>query len=219
MPPKRCPECGRFLSNELVASLADTSQPCPRCETPLEADKLVGGSGAARRPSRRQAAPAQPEAAEPAPVEAVTQPPVGGSAVDAVDPVDAAAPVAPAVTSEVGQAPDDAASVAEPPAAVASADAAASIRPPDLDPRQVQDPGEDVLAGWDVGATPEEIAAWRADRRPFPADTVSIAVGAVLGAVIGVVVTERRRALGAALGGVGGIAVVAAVRRLWELPG
>ena len=99
------------------------------------------------------------------------------------------------------------------------ADTAASIRPPDLDPREVQAPGDDVLAGWDVGVTPAEIDSWRADRRPFPVDAVAVAAGAVLGSVLGVAVTERRRVLGAALGGLGGIAAVGAVRRLWELPG
>jgi hypothetical protein len=196
VPPKRCPECGRFLSNELVASLADTSLPCPRCEAPLEADKLVGGTGASRRPSRRQAGPATPSAPAAAPTAAAAP-----AAVAADDH---------SVTEDTGQLVRTAAD---------SAGDAASVRPPDLDPSEVQDPGDDVLTGWDVGVTAEEIGSWRADRRPFPVDTVAVAAGAVLGSVLGVAVTERRRVLGAALGGLGGIAAVGAARRLWELPG
>ena len=208
MPPKRCPECGRFLSNELVASLADTSLPCPRCEAPLEADKLVGGTGGSRRPSRRQARPATP--ATP-----VTDAAPVTDTAPAAAPTAAAAPAAAvtdhhSVTDDTGQLVRTAAE---------SAGDAASVRPPDLDPSEVQDPGGDVLVGWDVGVTPEEVGSWRADRRPFPADAVAVAAGAVLGAVLGVAVTERRRVLGAALGGLGGIAAVGAVRRLWELPG
>ena len=198
MPPKRCPECGRFLSNELVASLAETSLPCPRCDTLLEADKLVGGTSASRRSPRRQTASVEPAAR-----------------------VAAAAPTpqVAAAAGDVRRGADDPGTAVEAPGREAAAEVAASVRPPDLDPREVQDPGDDVLAGWDLGVTPEEIGSWRADRRPFPADTVLVAAGAVLGAVIGVVVTERHRALGAALGGLGGVAAVGAVRRLWELPG
>lgn len=198
MPPKRCPECGRFLSNELVASLAGTSLPCPRCETPLEADKLIGGTSESRRSSRRRASPAEPAAQ---------------AAASAAMPLAAAAAI-----DDQGDA-EDIGPAAETTGREEVADTAASVRPPDLDPREVQDPGDDVLAGWDVGVTPEEIGSWRTDRRPFPADAVAVAAGAVLGSVLGVAVTERRRVLGAALGGLGGIAAVGAVRRLWELPG
>jgi len=198
VPPKRCPECGRFLSNELVASLADTSLPCPRCEAPLEADKLVvGGTGASRRAPRRQASPAAS---------------VAGAAASAATPP-------PTAAATDGQGAADDTGLAAVTVDGGAGDAAASVRPPDLDPSEVQDPGDDVLAGWDVGVTPEEVGSWRTDRRPFPADTVAVAAGAVLGSVLGVAVTERRRVLGAALGGLGGIAVVGAVRRLWELPG
>ncbi|TVP67940.1 MAG: hypothetical protein EA340_09545 [Nitriliruptor sp.] len=177
-----------------MASLADTSLPCPRCETPLDADKLVGGASPARRPPRRQASPAAP-----------------------VAPVAPAAPAARAAASAAAATGDTPPAAATGDEGVAGTDA--SIRPPDLDPREVQAPGDDVLAGWDVGVTPAEIDSWRADRRPFPADAVAVAAGAVLGSVLGVAVTERRRVLGAALGGLGGIAAVGAVRRLWELPG
>jgi len=52
VPPKRCPECGRFLSNELIGRLAEEQLSCPRCETPLTADTVVGGSpSGATRPS------------------------------------------------------------------------------------------------------------------------------------------------------------------------
>lgn len=37
MPPKQCPECGRFLKKDLVASLTSDPTPCPRCATGLTA--------------------------------------------------------------------------------------------------------------------------------------------------------------------------------------
>jgi hypothetical protein len=40
--PLRCPECGRFLSNEFVQGLIAEPGPCPRCETVLDADQFHG---------------------------------------------------------------------------------------------------------------------------------------------------------------------------------
>ncbi len=37
MPPRQCPECGRFLKNALVEHLAEAAQPCPGCATVLTA--------------------------------------------------------------------------------------------------------------------------------------------------------------------------------------
>ncbi|MFO7776852.1 MAG: hypothetical protein R6V28_00705 [Nitriliruptoraceae bacterium] len=168
MPPKRCPECGRFLSNELVASLASSSVPCPRCDTPLSADSVVGGARGGQR--------SQPSAT--------------------------AAAVGSAAVVEVEEQP---------------ASEAASVRPPDLDPSEVQTVDDDVLAGWDVDVTADEIASWRFDRRPFPIDTVVVAVGAVLGGVLGSAVSERRRAVGAGVGVLGGVVAAGTARRVWEL--
>lgn len=172
MPPKRCPECGRFLSNELVASLASSSVPCPRCDTPLSADTIVEGGGGARTAPRTQ------------PVIATL-----------------------AATSTAGNGREPQVQVSQP----------ASVRPPDLDPRQVRSDEKDVLAGWDAGVTADEIAGWRADRRPFPTDTVIVAVAALLGGLIGGVVCEQRRVLGAGVGVAGGAAAAGVVRRVWEL--
>jgi hypothetical protein len=176
VPPKRCPECGRFLSNELVASLATSSVPCPRCDTPLSADTIVAGSGGSPRRGPR---PQQ---------------------------VAAAAVVTAAVTS----APSNEEEPEE-------RREAASVRPPDLDPREVQTAEDDVLAGWDVGVTADEVAAWRTDRRPFPTDTVVVAVGAVLGGVLGSIISGRRRALGTGVGVLGGAVAAGVVLRVWEL--
>jgi hypothetical protein len=151
VPPKRCPECGRFLSNELVSRLAEERLPCPRCETPLSADAVAGGdpsSGAARS---------------------------GG---------------------------DD-----------------GSIRPPDLDPHDVRDDGDEVVAGWDVGADAAEVASWADDRRPLPIDTIVVALGMAIGAAAGAILPERRRVIGAMLGAVAGAVTAGASRRLWELRG
>lgn len=42
MPPQQCPECGRFLKKDLVASLTEDPTPCPRCEAPLLASQFGG---------------------------------------------------------------------------------------------------------------------------------------------------------------------------------
>ena len=42
MPPRQCPECGRFLKNALVESLDEASQPCPGCATVLTAAMFEG---------------------------------------------------------------------------------------------------------------------------------------------------------------------------------
>jgi len=147
LPPKRCPECGRFLSNELVGRLAEEQLPCPRCETPLSAEAVVGGS--------------PPDGAK------------GGG----------------------------------------------SIRPPDLDPQDVRDAGDDVLSGWDPGADAAEVASWADDQRPLPVDTIVVLVGLAIGAAVGAIVPERRRVIGAMLGAVAGAVTAGASRRLWELRG
>ncbi len=152
MPPKRCPECGRFLSNEFVASLATASAPCPRCDTPLVPEVIVGGGERGPRPIER----ATPEATD------------------------------------------------------------GSVRPPDLDPTDVRSQDPDVLAGWDLGATPEEVASWRQDRRPFPTDTVVVATGVALGAAVGLLPREHRPRW-VILGALGGATAAGASRRLWEL--
>ncbi|MFU8841276.1 MAG: hypothetical protein ACNA8R_11230 [Nitriliruptoraceae bacterium] len=59
MPPKRCPECGRFLANDLVTSLTDAPAPCPRCGIELRPETIIGGERARRpRPSAPTAAAA-----------------------------------------------------------------------------------------------------------------------------------------------------------------
>lgn len=45
MPPKQCPNCGRFLKNVLVEALEDGPQPCPGCAEPLTPDLLGRDSG------------------------------------------------------------------------------------------------------------------------------------------------------------------------------
>ena len=163
MPPKRCPECGRFLSNEFVASLAAASAPCPRCETSLSPDSVVGGSRARPRTA-------------------------GGD------------------HAQHGAAPDrDARSTDD------------SVRPPDLDPAEVRRQDLDVLAGWDLGATPEEVASWRADNRPFPIDTVVIVSGTLVGATLAGLLARQHRAGWIAAGALGGAGIAGAARRIWEL--
>jgi hypothetical protein len=114
---------------------------------------------------------------------------------------------APAPTAAAGTLPP------EPSAAAADT----SVRPPDLAPDTVRD---DVLAGWDVGVGPSDMARWREDRRPFPTDTVVVAGAAVggllLGAALGAVLGERP-GRGAVVGTVVGALAAAAGRRIWRL--
>lgn len=60
MPPQQCPECGRFLKRDFVASLSADPTPCPRCETGLVA-AMFGGQEpepAADAPAAGTAGPA-----------------------------------------------------------------------------------------------------------------------------------------------------------------
>ena len=181
MPPKRCPECGRFLANEFVASLATASAPCPRCGTSLAPDDVVGGGTRAQRSQART-----PEAA----------------------PTTSAASTPAAATSQGAGVRTAAASAPSPDG---------SVRPPDLDPTDVRRQDPDVLAGWDRGATAEEVASWRADRRPFPTDTIVVVGGAVLGAVAAGLLARRHRPAWIAAGAIGGAGAAGASRRIWEL--
>jgi hypothetical protein len=107
----------------------------------------------------------------------------------------------------------DASALARDTPAAADQTVATSVRPPDLIPDLVRD---DVLAGWDVGVGPAEMARWGDDRRPFPTDTVVVAGAAMAGCVLGVVLDDRHgrgAALGTVVGGVAG----AAARRVWRL--
>lgn len=38
MPPKQCPECGRFLASAFVAALAEDPATCPKCDVELTTD-------------------------------------------------------------------------------------------------------------------------------------------------------------------------------------
>lgn len=50
VPPMQCPNCGRFLKNALVESLAEGDQPCPGCEVALTADMFDADASASVRP-------------------------------------------------------------------------------------------------------------------------------------------------------------------------
>jgi hypothetical protein len=101
--------------------------------------------------------------------------------------------------------------------ATAAADDDHSVRPPDLTPEEVGAQPRDVLAGWDIGAGPDEVASWREDHRPFPLDTVLVVGAGVAGLVAGALLDPRHRTRSAAVGAGVGVAVVAVARRLWRL--
>ncbi len=93
-----------------------------------------------------------------------------------------------------------------------------SVRPPDLEPETVRD--TDVLAGWDQpqrSAEVVELARWRKDRAPFPLDAAVLAGAGVVGAVAGGW-RDPLTGRGAALGGLAGVALAAAGRRIWQAP-
>lgn len=195
MPPKRCPECGRFLANDLVSSLSTSPAPCPRCGIELHPDTIVGGERSRRsRPARPPTEPSAPTS----PTSPATE--AGSTPVPAVP--------APGTAAAVdGEAAD----------ASSPSSAPDSIRPPDLDPQVVRTPDEDVLAGWDVGATAEEVASWRRDQRPFPTDAVVVVSAGVAGGVLAALLADRGRGRWAALGALGGVVGAGVARRIWEL--
>lgn len=67
MPPKRCPSCGRFLSNQLVEQIQDEPVPCPRCEEPLTA-AAVSGQASSDATAEEAPAPVRPPDLDPATV-------------------------------------------------------------------------------------------------------------------------------------------------------
>lgn len=72
MPPQQCPECGRFLKKDLVASLGTEPTPCPRCETGLTAAMFAVGPVPAA-----QVADAEAPAGQPAPGTHESEPATG----------------------------------------------------------------------------------------------------------------------------------------------
>lgn len=194
MPPKRCPECGRFLANDLVASLQTGPAPCPRCGIDLHPDTIVDGSRDRTGPTPARA---KSTTAEVTGAADTTADATGAEATTAE-----ATGAARATTASSAPTEDD------------------SVRPPDLDPEAVRSAEvDDVLAGWDLGATAEEVAAWRDDVRPFPTDTVVVAVAALAGGVVGGLLPSVHRGRWAAVGVLGGAVGAGVARRIWELRG
>lgn len=95
-----------------------------------------------------------------------------------------------------------------------------SVRPPDLDPgdvRRTDDGGRDPLQGWDAGdADVLELDRFRAGRRP-PPDGAIVGGAGLAGALVGVLVSDRR-GRGVALGLTAGVAAAAVARQVWKLP-
>lgn len=202
MPSQRCPDCGRFLPRGFVASLAERTAPCPRCGVALDATRLATD------------APAPAAATEASTPTEATTPTEAFTPTEATTPAEATTPTE-ATTPSERTAPTAAAGTFPPEPSSAAADT--SVRPPDLAPDLVRD---DVLAGWDVGVGPADMARWREDRRPFPTDTVVVAGaaagGLLLGAALGAVLDERP-GRGAVVGTVVGALAAAAGRRIWRL--
>lgn len=95
-----------------------------------------------------------------------------------------------------------------------------SVRPPDLDPgdvRRSDDGSRDPLQGWDAPeADVLDLERFRAGRRPPPDGAIVAGAGAA-GALVGLLVADRR-GRGAMLGLAAGVAAAAAARQVWTLP-
>lgn len=94
-----------------------------------------------------------------------------------------------------------------------------SVRPPDLAPQTVRDDASDVLAGWDVGAGPDEVAGWRDDTPPFPIDAAVVLGLGAAGMLMGWAVGRDRRLRGALAGAFAGAVAASVARRVWRLDG
>lgn len=127
---------------------------------------------------------------------------------------------------ELGQAAAPSGPVEEPAAAAELRDDTTpdpddlSVRPPDLDPgdvRTTEDGGRDPLQGWDPpDADVVRLDQFRAGRRP-PPDGAIVAGAGLAGALVGVLVADRR-GRGAMVGLAAGVAAAAVARQVWTLP-
>ena len=93
----------------------------------------------------------------------------------------------------------------------------------DLGPDALAGTGDDpvdVLADWDLVAARANPGRDPVDRRPFPTDTVVVAVAVLLGLVLGGRVRRRpARLRSAILGASGGAVTAGLLRRIWRAPG
>jgi hypothetical protein len=193
VPPPKCPECGRFLKQSLVASLSDEPTPCPRCETGLVATMFAQGTdGGVETDGGLEATVETTGGVEAVDGERSVRPPDLGIS----DPVPVAVQ---APTLAEGHDADR-----------------GSVRPPDLPPVTVRDEPRDVLADWDRGFDPIAADPWRADRAPFPVDAVVVGGAGALGALVGALASDRRLR-GATIGGLAGVVGAAVFRQVWRL--
>lgn len=125
--------------------------------------------------------------------------------VDAANPESATSDTAPAAAAAVDEAASDGDE--------------ASVRPPDLVPQTVRDDTSDVLAGWDVGAGPDEVARWRDDTAPFPIDAAVVLGFGAAGMLAGWAVGRDGRLRSALAGAVAGAVAASVARRVWRLDG
>lgn len=77
----------------------------------------------------------------------------------------------------------------------------------------------DPLADWDHGVGPSEIAGWRLDEPPLPADGLVVLGSALVGGLLGLAFAEGRRGRAVAAGSVCGAVGGGLARRVWRLPG
>jgi hypothetical protein len=177
VPPQQCPECGRFLKQALVVSLADAPAACPRCKVQLVAAMFE--------------VPAVPETPEPladAPATVLASDPDTEVTIE--------------VTAELAD-PADAPSAAT----ERAAEDAPSVRPPDLAPDAVRGEvdvlaGWDVGADADeIASWREDRRPFPTDT------VLVLGAGVVGGAIAAAVAGDRRlraAATGAVLGVLGG---------------
>ena len=98
MPPVQCPDCGRFLKRDFIASLGATSTPCPRCGTGLVAGMFTQGTDLVRSPTLAAdvevaTVAVEPEAVEPEAGDAeAVEPDAGDADADVHEPAPSVRP-------------------------------------------------------------------------------------------------------------------------------
>lgn len=185
--PAQCPDCGRFLSKDLIRGLRAGPVPCPRCQASLAAERFAGSEILA-------------EIAPPASVPSATSP---------------QAP--PPQASPPGTSPPPAPPPQERTAAATSAPVTVSVRPPDLPPtavRPVED--RDVLEGWDLEPSGSEGLIAELTPERTGAIAIVLGSG-VAGGLVGAAVGGRHRTPAAVIGTLlGAVLALLGTRVLWE---
>lgn len=213
---EQCPNCARFLSDDLVAALDEGPRPCPHCGETVHRSALDGNAGddASGASGAADPAGASDEAGAP-----------GGSAPEHVTaPMRAWDDRRPArVRDRAGgaEAEGDVEGHADPSAPDGPTDVSTADVPDQGSTASASDdtaaiPVRDPLEGWDGDGQPVgTVASWtRVDGTPDAAWLAAVAAG---GAAFGAVAVAGRRVRGATVGALAAAVGAAVGMRIWEL--